>query len=103
MPTELFSSAIQLGIGGLSVAGVIYISIMHGKTMKEVQAAFLKTLDERTDKHEAALQERENTLRSVEKSVRDSFTEIITKNTVALLDATKILGRVARHLDGESK
>ena len=103
MPTELFSSALQLGIGGLSVAGVIYISITHQKSMQEIQGNFLKAMDDRSDKHESAMNERELALRSVEKAVRDSFTEIITKNTVALIDATRIMARLMRHLDGEIK
>lgn len=99
---DLFGTALQLGIGGLSVAGIIYVSLQHSKMMKAMQDAFVHTLDQRSDKHESALRERESAMRGLEASVRAGLTEQLTKNTVALLDVAKLLGRVARHLDGEN-
>lgn len=96
---DLFSSAIQLGIGGLAVAGVIYVSLQHAKTVQTLQTYFLKAIDERADKHEKSMSEREIALRNVEVTVRNSLTEQLTKNTVILLDVAKLLSKVARHLD----
>lgn len=99
MQPDLWSTALQLGIGGLSVAGIIYVSLKHTQTTREIQQDFLRTLDSRADKHEAAMTERESSLRQVEMSVRSMLTEQITKNTVALLDVTKVLGQVIRKLE----
>lgn len=102
MSGDLFSTALQLGIGGLSVAGIIYVSLQHSQTVRELQDAFLKQLDERADKHERAMHEREVALRSVEAEVRTTLTGQIMQNTTTLADVAKLLARVARHLDGEA-
>lgn len=88
MPTEFWSAGLQLGIGGLSVAGIIYVSLKHSDTTAKMQRDFL-----------SALKEREDSMRQVETSVRNMLTEQITKNTVALIDVTRVLGRVVRGLD----
>jgi hypothetical protein len=87
----------NLSIGVVSIGGLVY-----------VVAAFLKALDARADKHDAALKERESRLRNVEEQVRVTLTEHITQAAVALRENaaimnqnTRVLERVVRKLDGE--
>lgn len=98
---SLWGAALQLGLGGLAIAGLVYVSVKTSETQKKSQDAFLKALDDRADKHEKAMAERESALRSVEHDVRKNLTDQLTQNTVTLQDVAKVLGRVARHLDGE--
>ena len=91
MSSDLLTILPNLSIGVVSIIGLIY-----------VVTQFLKALDERADKHEAAMARREEAIRNIETSVRASLTEQITKNTVILMDVAKVLGRVVRHLDGDS-
>lgn len=79
----------NLSIGVVSIVGLVYVVLK-----------FLAALDSRSDKHEAAMNERENALRQVESSVRITLTEHIAQASVALRENTKILERVVRHLDG---
>lgn len=91
----------NLSIGVIAVLGLAYVSLKHAQTQKTSQDLFIRTLDERADKHLVALEKREDAMRSLETSVRQSMTEQITKNTVALADVAKVLGRVVHHLDGD--
>lgn len=79
----------NLSIGVVSIGGLVYTTMQ-----------FLKALDARSDKHEQAMNERENALREVESSVRVTLTEHIAQANVALHENTKTLERVVRHLDG---
>lgn len=103
MPADpsIWSTALQLGIGGLSVAGIIYVSLQHAKTQRDSQSQFLRALESQQEKHATIMEKREESMRQLENSFRTNLTEQLTKNTVALLDATKVLGRVVRHLDNE--
>ena len=98
---SLWSTALQLGIGGLSVAGIIYVSLTHSKTSKETYKEFLHQMQETAQRHAVSMMERETAMREVEKNIRTTLAEQIVKNTTALVDATRVLGRVVRHLDGE--
>lgn len=98
---EFWTILPNLGTAGIAIAGLVYVVIKYNEGMKDMQERFIATLDSRSDKHNTAMQEREVALRDVERAVRNSLTEQLTKNTVALLDVAKILGRVTRHLDGE--
>lgn len=101
MTADLLTLLPNLSIGVVAVLSLAYISIQHAKTQRDTQERFIKTLDDRADKHEAAMGKREDAMRSLETSVRSSMTEQLTKNTVALFDVAKVLGRVVRHLDGD--
>lgn len=79
----------NLSIGVVSIVGLVYVVLK-----------FLAALDARSDKHEAAMNDREQALRDVEASVRITLTEHIAQASVALRENTKILERVMRHLDG---
>lgn len=98
------------GLGGLAVAGIIYTALKNSDTQKKIQDGFIKAMAEQSDKHLAAmeaqatrhltaLQERENSMRQIEKSVRDNLTGQLTQNTVALMEVTKIMERVGHRLD----
>ena len=89
MPAEILSILPNLSIGVISILGLVYV------VMK-----FLQALDLRADKHERAMNEREERLRIVEESVRVTLTEHIAQASVALRENTKVLERVVRQLDG---
>ncbi len=97
---SLWNTALQLGIGGLSVAGIIYVSLKHSETTKKMQDDFIKALESRADKHEGAMREREGALRAVEKEVRDNIMGSLAKSSTVIADATKLMDRLMRHLDG---
>lgn len=101
MDSSLLTLLPNLSIGVVAVLGLAYVSLKHAQTQKDSQDAFIKTLDTRADKHESAMTHREQAMRELEASVRASMTEQLTKNTIALADVAKVLGRVVRHLDGE--
>lgn len=88
---ELLNILPNLSIGVISVLALVYTMRMN-----------LKALDARADKHEKAMNEREERLRVVEESVRVTLTEHITQASVALRENTKILERVANRLDAVS-
>lgn len=91
----------NLSIGVVSVLTLGYLSLRHAETQKKSQEAFLVTLDTRADKHEVAMKERETAMRGLEASVRTSMADQLTKNTIALTDVAKVLGRVVRHFDSD--
>lgn len=101
MQTDWLTILPNLSIGVVAVLALAYISLKHAQTQKESQDKFLKTIDEREDKHSNAMQEREVGMRNLEASVRMSMADQLTKNTIALSDVAKVLGRVVRHLDGD--
>lgn len=92
MSAELLSILPNLSIGVVSIAGLVYVVLQ-----------FLKALDTRADKHERAMTEREASLRAVETDVRRFLTDQLSQNTIALQENTKVMARVVRHLDGDSK
>ncbi len=92
MSPELLSILPNLSIGVVSIAGLVYVMLQ-----------FLKALDNRADKHEKAMSEREASLWAVETDVRRFLTDQLFQNTIALQENTKVMGRVVRHLDGDSK
>lgn len=85
---QLLSILPNLSIGVVCIGALVYVVIL-----------FVKTLDSRSDKHEAAMKEREVAMRELEASVRNNLTEQLTKNTIALIDVAKVLGRTVRSLD----
>lgn len=80
----------QLSIGVVAVLGLVYVSIKHNTALDKQREDFL-----------TALKEQNTAFRELEASVRANLTEQLTKNTVALSDVAKVLGRVVNHLDGE--
>lgn len=88
----LISVLPNLSIGVVCIGALVYITIR-----------FIMTLDSRADKHEKAMFERENAMRLLEQSVRQSLTEHLTQASIALAENTRALSRVIRHLDGSSK
>lgn len=96
----------NLSIGVVSVVALAHLSLKHGETQAKSQEAFIKTLDGRAEKHEAAMQERETALRAVEKEVRTEVSVQLTASTASLKDTAKIMQensrimeRVITHLD----
>lgn len=81
MEPSLLSVLPNLGVGVVAVLAIGYIV-----------NKFLYAMDERTKRHEEAMSERENALREVEREIRTSLTDQLTKNTQAL-------ERVINHLD----
>lgn len=90
MTPDLLTILPNLSIGVVSIGALVYVVLR-----------FLKTLDDRADKHEGAMKEREMAMRALETSVRQSLTEHLSLASVALQENTKALARVIRHLDGE--
>lgn len=88
MESSLLTILPNLSIGVVSILGLIYVTLR-----------FVKALDERADKHERAMSERESALREVEREVRMLIGNTMTAATLALQDNTKVLGRVINHLD----
>lgn len=88
MESSLLTILPNLSIGVVSILGLVYTTLR-----------FVKALDERSDKHEKAMKEREEALREVESSVRNNLLQHLTAATIALQDNAKVLGRVVRHLD----
>lgn len=93
---DILSILPNLSIGVVSILALVYTVIK-----------FLQALDTRADKHEKAMDERERSLRNVEQQIRITLTEHITQASVALRENTavmvqnsKVLERVVRHLDG---
>lgn len=82
----------QLSIGVVAVLGLVYVSVKHNAAIDKQQENFL-----------AALKEQNLAFRELEASVRANLTDQLTKNTVALSDVAKVLGRVVNHLDGDSR
>jgi hypothetical protein len=64
MSPELLSVLPNLSIGVVSIGGLVYVVLQ-----------FLKALDNRADKHEKAMTEREASLRAVETDVRRFLAE----------------------------
>lgn len=79
----------NLSIGVVCIGALVYITIR-----------FIQTLDERSDKHEVAMEKREAAMRSLEASVRSTLTDHLAQASIALAENTKVLARVIRHLDG---
>jgi hypothetical protein len=86
--SDLLSVLPNLSIGVVSILGLVYVVLK-----------FLKALDDRADKHEKAMQVREQSLREVETSVRRFLTDQLSQNTIALQENTTVMARVLRHLD----
>ncbi len=82
MDPTLLTILPNLSIGVISVLSLVYVTIK-----------FTDTLDKRSERHEEAMQERELALREVEKEVRSSVLEQLTKNTQAMNESTKALER----------
>lgn len=98
---EIFTILPNLSIGVVSVLSLAYYALKSNDRDERKHEMFIQTLDERADKHERAMNEREQALRNVEASVRENLTDQLSKNTVALTDVAKLLARVGHHLDGD--
>jgi hypothetical protein len=93
----------NLSIGVVCIGALVYALVLFVKTLTTLISNHSRVMDERAQQHERAMEKREQALRDVETSVRNNLTEQMTKNTVALIEVTKIMGRVARHLDGDKE
>lgn len=96
----------NLSVPVVSVLALAHLSLKHGETQAKSQEAFIKTLDQRAEKHESAMQERETALRLVEKEVRTEVSIQLSASTSSLKDTAKIMQensrimeRVITHLD----
>ena len=72
----------NLSIGVISVLALVYVTVK-----------FTDTLDKRSAAHEEAMQEREQSLRDVEREVRTNILSQLTANTQAMNESTKALER----------
>jgi hypothetical protein len=84
----LLSVLPNLSIGVISVLALVYVVLQ-----------FLKALDARAEKHEAAMNERETALRAVEQEVRTELVGALQKSTTVIAENGKVMERVVRHLD----
>lgn len=83
MEAGLLTELSNLSIGAFSVASLVYV------TMR-----FTDTMDKRSERHEQAMQEREEALREVEREVRTNILDKLSQNTIAFQENTKFLERV---------
>ncbi len=88
MTEQLLAVLPNLSIGVVAVLSQVFTVVV-----------FLRALDKRADKHEKAMNEREDRLRSVEEAVRITLTEHITQAAVALRENAKLFERVVNKLD----
>lgn len=89
---DYWGTVLQLGIGGLAVGGIIYVTIRHSETMANMQTYFIEQLNAQAVRHEESI-------RKVEFEVRTSLTNQLTKNTIALSEVSHLMARVSGRLD----
>lgn len=99
--TEWLSSAVNLGIGGLSVAGLVFTTVKFLEKMEAMQRRYLESLEAAAKRHEGAMKEREDHARDIETHVRQTVTTALTQNTIALTESAKVLGRAVNKLDAK--
>jgi hypothetical protein len=85
--TDWLSTLPNLSIGVVAVIGLVYISIKHNDALDNQRTAFL-----------VALSEQNKAFRELESSVRQQLADQLTKNTVALSEVARVLGKVVRQL-----
>jgi len=84
----LLSVLPNLSVGVVSIGALVYIVI-----------EFLKRMDERTTKHETAMKEREEALRTVEREIRAQLATQLSLSTAALTENAKVMERAIKQLD----
>lgn len=90
MSTELLTILPNLSIGVISVGALVFVTIK-----------FLMHLDTRANSHEIAMKERESALREVEREVRVTILNQLSKNTEVLNDTVKTLERFTSILNNK--
>lgn len=88
MESSLLTILPNLSIGVVSIGALVYTTIK-----------FLTHLDDRSNKHETAMFEREKSLRSVESEIRTTVLTQLGKNTEIMNDTSKVLERAIMVLD----
>lgn len=88
MEPSLISVLPNLSIGVISIGALVYIA-----------REFLRHLDTRAVMHEASMREREEQIRSVEKEVRTTVLDQLSKNTVVMNDTVKSHERLMAIID----
>lgn len=83
MEPSLLTILPNLSIGVISVLSLVYVTLK-----------FTETLDKRSQRHEEAMEERENALRELEREVRTNILDKLGLNTQAMTEHTKIMERV---------
>lgn len=89
----------QLSVGALGLLVFGYITIRNGETNERQVNGFLGALDERTKRHENAMKEREDALRSVEREVRTEISKQLAASHATNERAAAIMERVIKYLD----
>lgn len=92
METSILSSLSDLSVPAISVIAIAYMLIKTNESREVNTKNFLDALQNMRDEHEIAMKERELALRSLEKEVRTSILEQLSKNS-------QIMERVINHLD----
>lgn len=92
MEASLISSLSELSVPAISVIAIAYMLIKTNESRERNTQAFLTSLDDMREEHESAMKERENALRTLEREVRTSILEQLSKNS-------QIMERVINHLD----
>lgn len=88
MESSLISALPNLGVGVVAVLAIGYIV-----------NKFLIAMDERTQRHEAAMSEREAYLLQVESDIRDTLSANLSNSTRVIEENTRVLVRVIDHLE----
>lgn len=92
MEASIISSLSELSVPAISVIAIAYMLIKTNESRERNTQSFLLALDKMRNEHEATMKEREFALRSLEKEVRTSILEQLSKNS-------QIMERVINHLD----
>lgn len=88
MSFDFWSAIPNLSIGVVSILALVYVT-----------REFLKELASRSDKHERAMNDRESSLREVERDVRNNLIGTLSDATSAIKQNSHVMERVVRHLD----
>ena len=91
MESALLSTLPNLSIGVVAVGALVLIT-----------RDFLKRMDDRATAHEAAMKEREDALRVVERDMRTELSRISEKSIHVIGENNRLMGRLITHLDGVS-
>lgn len=89
----------NLSIGVVSIAALVYITIRFIDYLKDERERQEIREMQKSERHEAAMKERELALRDVEKEVRTNILSQLSKNTEIMNDTSKVMERAIMILD----
>lgn len=95
-----FQTLIQeASISIVSVVALVYVTYLFIKELREQSKQHAEMIISRTTRHEAAMLEREQALRDLEREVRVTLTEHIVQSNQALNESARVIARAVEVLD----